>query len=68
MKFTSSKTARILKEKGRITKPSWGDVQWLSTTEMGVIQHYMVRGSAIYFERYVLSFDDIFTEEWEILK
>jgi hypothetical protein len=68
MKLASSKTQRILKNKGRIAKLAWGDAQWLSATDTGVIQRYTLRGSTVYYEKYALTLDEIFLDYWEELK
>ena len=65
MKFI--KAGKLLKQGKKIAQPSWGDVQYLKLSDVGKIQHFLLRGDKTYFENYVLSYDNIFTDEWTAL-
>ena len=68
MKFCDKRIARILKSGGKITKPRWGDRQWFDLSDNGNIRHFVVQEDNIYFEYPILSFSEIFGEEWMEVK
>jgi len=65
MKFI--KAGKLLKQGKKIAQPSWGTREYLQLSDMGKIQHFLLRGDKIFFENYVLNYDDAFLDEWVVL-
>lgn len=68
MKLACKKASGILISGGKLTFPSWGDVQYIKLSGTDTFQHFMLRGDKWFFENYALTYFDIFLREWEVLK